>query len=644
MATKVIINGKPTQKPGVYSTIISGITNPSTSRSPGNILLIDDGIGAGYGGGSGVNGTNASGVNTVYSFTTPQDFQAFIKGGELYNMAPALFNPAPNQLGVATLFFIKAATTTPAQVSLALGAGHLVIGTKDEGISANGVLANTNLASGYAAKLIQSNGRTVSPSINTAVTQSSTSTLPEINTITVQNIKAGDTFTITDSGTSVSYTATSDSPYSTYKGLAIAINANGTLSAIFTATATVSGLILTADTANTPFTQTSTVTAAPVQAYLQIWHGSYAGFDSTNNTPYSGIADVLSTPTLVIQSPAFTTFSSLISWMSTDQTFNTGFSLVSQNLSGSVVSNDISTNATYQVFAGATENYGSSDFDSALSAINNYDFTHIFALNYGANAQSTNNGKIFNWVKNVSKYNRLMVVAGGYDKDTCLTGTYSSAATAAYYNSDQVIVIHGGVKKKAPTSPSGFNVYSQLYKAAIILGRCAGLPSQVPVTLKSLGIDGEVHQLSDDEQEALITAGVVYSYFDYDLQNYVVGLDTDTLQNNTYLVNNDGTTYSWQLKRIEAELNKFIVVTGKQRFFNPNGQGGNRNSTSPEEVISWLQTQLGSRTASAQNDDLIISYKNVAASISQDNISATYQFVGNTEIKALVVTGTLIAG
>src|SRR5947209_8819218 len=125
MATKVIVNGKQIQRAGVYSTIKSGIKNPTTSRPYSNVLIIDDGIGAGFGGGSGVNGTHNSGINSVYKFTTKEDFQAFVKGGELYNIANALFNPSGSQLGVADLYFVKAATTTPAQLALTFQSGTI---------------------------------------------------------------------------------------------------------------------------------------------------------------------------------------------------------------------------------------------------------------------------------------------------------------------------------------------------------------------------------------------------------------------------------------------------------------------------------------------------------------------------------------
>jgi hypothetical protein len=124
----------------------------------------------------------------------------------------------------------------------------------------------------------------------------------------------------------------------------------------------------------------------------------------------------------------------------------------------------------------------------------------------------------------------------------------------------------------------------------------------------------------------------------------VVALDITSIQQNDFLINNDGTTYNWALKRIEAELNKSIIITGKKRFFDPNGLGGNRNTTSETDVVQWAEKFLQGKTASAQQDNLIIAAKEITASIDQDNIYLNYTFVPNSEIKAIIATGTMIEG
>ena len=67
MATSVYFNGKLRTLPGVYSTITSGESSASRNLDYGTVLLIDTGVyGAGFGGGSGVNGTDKQGMDAVY--------------------------------------------------------------------------------------------------------------------------------------------------------------------------------------------------------------------------------------------------------------------------------------------------------------------------------------------------------------------------------------------------------------------------------------------------------------------------------------------------------------------------------------------------------------------------------------------------
>lgn len=156
MATKVTVNGKQYARPDIYSTIKSGITNPPINLSYGNALLIDTGIGAGFGGGSGIIGDNKSGINSVYEFNNMNDLRNFVKGGELWNLAEPLFIPETGVNGVSKLFFVKAATTTKATKILTFTNGSLTFATKDEGIVANGILTSSELTKGYAIKLIAS--------------------------------------------------------------------------------------------------------------------------------------------------------------------------------------------------------------------------------------------------------------------------------------------------------------------------------------------------------------------------------------------------------------------------------------------------------------------------------------------------------
>lgn len=160
-----IFNGRKVILPGAYSVIKSGESNPARSLDYGKVLIIDTGVaGAGFGGGSGINGQLANGINAVYDFLSIEDFRSYMKGGLFWKIAEALFYPDPanpESVGISELYFIRACTTTSAVMSLQTAAGGtLKIATRDEGLWANAVMNGegdaAQLSTGYAYQIIPS--------------------------------------------------------------------------------------------------------------------------------------------------------------------------------------------------------------------------------------------------------------------------------------------------------------------------------------------------------------------------------------------------------------------------------------------------------------------------------------------------------
>lgn len=162
MATEVNFEGKKIILPGVYSVVKSGIKNPPITLSYGNILIIDDGLGAGYGGGAGINGTLSNGIDNVYPVDNIEDFRTLTKGGYWYTLAKPLFEPQPQPgiNGVSTVYYVRAATTVAAEMSYIPTGGGGFGGTfevqcRDEGLIGNGALdsGSVDLRKGYAFKV-----------------------------------------------------------------------------------------------------------------------------------------------------------------------------------------------------------------------------------------------------------------------------------------------------------------------------------------------------------------------------------------------------------------------------------------------------------------------------------------------------------
>lgn len=163
MATSVYFNGKLRTLPGAYSTITSGDSTVSRSLDYGTVLIIDTGVyGAGFGGGAGVNGEGAQGLDAIYEFDDLTTFRNFVKGGMYWKCAEALWKPDPSNadaVGISKLLFVRACTTKAAKMTFtATGGGSnggtFVIRTIDEGLNANGVTEEidgvTYLKNGYA--------------------------------------------------------------------------------------------------------------------------------------------------------------------------------------------------------------------------------------------------------------------------------------------------------------------------------------------------------------------------------------------------------------------------------------------------------------------------------------------------------------
>lgn len=557
MATAITIKGRIIRRPGVYSQIKSGIKNPSLELSYGNVCIIDDGIGAGFGGGAGITGTlTTEAADAVYAFKTIQDFRDFVKGGPLWDIAEVLYKPAginkPLINGASTVFLIQARETVQGTITKTFTNGTFLVDLLDEGVNGNGVLQSGELVNGYGAKIVP-------------------------------------------------------------------------------------GVLNTA------------------KFIYKIWLGNYRGVDALNPTiPYDSIPKGIGKPSLMVQSPELSTIGELVAWAQNDFDFNQFFRYKSSTItsSGTIVVGDIDT--TYNLAVGGTETYTSDAYDKALLQVKNLDNAFFLATKYGADALDLNNFKILDFIQNDAKYEKQMFVGGGYDSTKFKSGPGSSIVTAQTFDSDKVVVVHGGCKKAGrgattattsvgskPIFISGLRLKSQFFKAAAALGRACGLEPQVPSTLKTIGIDAEVHPLTEDDQELALSAGVLYTNYDYELSNFVLGQGINTLQNNEFLVNEDGTSFSIAVKRITGQLNKELIFAAKRRFYGGE-EGPNRNTINPQDVKAWLEGFLTDKIASSLNDNLITRFGNVVVTTNQDNVFVNYEFVPNFEVSKMIFTGFIL--
>lgn len=143
MAVEVQFGNKKIIESGAYARILSGQKAGFIDASFGNVLIIDTGLAAGYGG-AGINGELTKGKSAIKTFEDTDQLKSFLRGGKLFNIADYLGKPAGDGVnGVALIHLIHARTTAAASMTLAFAGGganggSFTVKTKREGLGANG--------------------------------------------------------------------------------------------------------------------------------------------------------------------------------------------------------------------------------------------------------------------------------------------------------------------------------------------------------------------------------------------------------------------------------------------------------------------------------------------------------------------------
>ena len=76
-------------------------------------------------------------------------------GGLVGDIANKIFTPRDGVAGAPKLFYVRAATTTAASITLTFSSGNtIVLKCKNEGLCGNGIAVSDVLKVGYAAKVI----------------------------------------------------------------------------------------------------------------------------------------------------------------------------------------------------------------------------------------------------------------------------------------------------------------------------------------------------------------------------------------------------------------------------------------------------------------------------------------------------------
>lgn len=668
MPSIVNFDNKNVIEPGVRSRIIGGVTNPPVQDTFGVVTIIDTGSGAGFGGGSGINGELRQNSECVYSFDNITDSQKFLGGGLLYDLMNYLWTPSNGGNGPQKLNIIRACTTEAAKKTIIFGVTAAPVaevratlqyyfGVWDLGVDGDNykvIVGESPLTGTVIGDYTKVTGDDTIAKIVTGIITSINTTdydaavipgggsnnnyfqiqAPTGSGFTLNGVQVWFQMNLADNNynfTSYFHNGSPAIPEQIDSSVEIICRNEG-LRGNGAKITNVSGQEILSRGYGF---RVSAGVKNPDAFVITFYEGQYKGADA-NNIEYE-IAEISCTNRQICKSIEFTTSKQFYDWAINDYTFNLYFEIpAGQEVStGTLVPTFATDNPGWILFEGGTETYNALDVDAVLESIIDLDNDLFLCDKFGADAQSVQNTKILAYMKQTSTFTqKIMFVGGGQDK-----GEFQdSLDAAAYFNDELAVVVHSAIKAPLtiPTGGLPYRELSSLYHAAMVCGRTAGLQPQVPVTYKDLRIKGLKHELSKTERETALRGGVLHTKF-VSKMGWVVNQGINTLQLNDYLVYPDGGSPEIQVMRIEHQLNKEIIINATPLFV-----GGNRNTVSPEDIKLFIEGLLQGRTATTQDDNLIISSQNVSVVLKGTDYETRYCFIVNSPINRLFSTGVIL--
>ncbi len=364
---------------------------------------------------------------------------------------------------------------------------------------------------------------------------------------------------------------------------------------------------------------------------MKIWFGTFKGLYPVDNLPYDEVLQINAKPDAVAQSVEFDNVQTLIDWALQDSSFGKLFEIDDSSVvtgAGNVSATDILPFTGYRAAVGGSCIYDS--LDDALVAVKDLNYNYVYMTCATSNPTlDTDILKVQDHIANEAKYRNFMAISGHE------TNLDSSIQWATTFDSEKINLVHGGIKKKSRIAASGMRTWGPMFHTAYFLGRLLGMAPWVPLTFKAFDIDGVTDMLNDKEQLRADSAGVVCTIYDADFGKFINLHDVNTLQNNDYVLNNDGSSHLIQVMRIESQLDRELVINAKiDLLSDPNGV--TRSSLTKEDAIEWTKGYLQRRLKT-----LIVDYRNVTAYYNEDAIYVDYEASPNTEVKAIFFTGRL---
>jgi hypothetical protein len=644
MSIPVIFNNRQITEPGVYSRVTSGEPNKVVNAPFGAVTIIDTGNFKGWGGGSGINGELAKGASAIYKFENLPDLRNFVKGGILYNLADYLFNPLENTNGTAMVSLVRACTTTSATLSKTFVNGKLTLKAKNEGAVSNTLLDEVlskvafnlvaaDLTIGNTLNLKIRDGLSILETVDFVV--SSTSQIAN-SALVVSALNASTAgFKAKLVGTTIVVSAPeglgilADSYTLDFSGGDVTLGGDTTFQGGLNGSKLLKGLAMKVRNGD----------ADPAKFIFEFHLGQFKG--KTDSGFYFGDSDEKSSKPMLIEiSDEFSTVDELIEWIKNSSELKKVVHVDLENTYVSInaengILKPADKQADYFKFLGGTEVYNASDLDTTLEYLRESSNTYFLSDKSGSEAISIANQKILTSIQVDSEYERFLIIGGGKDDTEFDTTPNSSIEVAKYYDSEKVILVHGGATLLSPVRnfPEKFSALATTFN---VTGRLAGLAPQEPLTFKGLRIKNFNHVLSINERTAALKYGVLHVR-EIEGMGVVVNQGINTLQRNSVLWNTDGKSSEISIMNISAQLNKKLVLNLRPLFI-----GGNRGRVTEADVKTNMESLLLSETSEDNVSKLIIKFKNVAVTRVDDQFNISYGFEPNGPINKMFITGFML--
>lgn len=366
---------------------------------------------------------------------------------------------------------------------------------------------------------------------------------------------------------------------------------------------------------------------------LQVYRGSFMGVDDAGEA-FGAKSEADAVPNLIAESSDLTTLQELYDWARSNKQMLANF-VVSMTGDGET---ELAAVAMTLATGGTTEYMGGTEYADVLEAIAELDVTFFLCTNLnaanGKGVDAATNGKLFTFLKQTAKFTEFMVVPGGEDDADLFGDTNSSESIAKYFNSGQVVCVHGApiVTRK---DQNGTKQLHTIYLAAAIVGLNAGMAAQTPLTFKRVGYQSFAYDLKKRERERALQAGIMHVR---NVSGYwCVNQGITTLLDNKKTIADDGQSFELSVELIKAQLNKELILEGQTRF-----TGQTAAQASPQSVKNFTETKLASLVAYPGNDNLLISWKNVKVVAKNSDYFITYDFVPNVPVNKTFFIGNIL--